>query len=124
MTVVYKSDLRHIDADCLLRATVESDSTSTKDNEDDVFIGALNVQDMATLQRNNAEFLAVIEHMEGNGNALPSVLACPRATSGPESALPMVLVKNLSGKIFQACLDDPTAGHLGNSRTLARIRQN
>ncbi|KAM7303262.1 DDE-type integrase/transposase/recombinase [Ixodes scapularis] len=35
----------------------------------------------------------------------------------------LVVPSSLQGEIFQACHDDPTAGHLGYSRTLARIRE-
>ncbi|KAM7314928.1 DDE-type integrase/transposase/recombinase [Ixodes scapularis] len=35
----------------------------------------------------------------------------------------LVVPSSLQEEIFQACHDDPTAGHLGYSRTLARIRE-
>ncbi|KAM7303474.1 retrovirus-related Pol polyprotein from transposon 17.6 [Ixodes scapularis] len=51
MTVMYKSSRKHNDADCLSRAPVEAGPACTNGNDDECFLGALNVSDMTALQR-------------------------------------------------------------------------
>ncbi|KAM7306521.1 Transposon Tf2-6 polyprotein [Ixodes scapularis] len=135
VTIVHKSGRKHNDADCLSRAPVESPPDSTDDDDDARFLGAVTDIDMGALQRDDPELRAVIDHLEGQGSSVPRVLArdLPSfvlrqgvlfkknfGTSNPPWLL--VVPASLREEIFQACHDDPTAGHLGYSRTLARIR--
>ncbi|KAM7310060.1 DDE-type integrase/transposase/recombinase [Ixodes scapularis] len=79
---------------------------------------------------------AVIDHLQCQGSSVPRVLARDLSsfilrrgvlfkknfgTSKP--AWLLVVPASLREEIFQACHDDPTAGHLGYSRTVARIRE-
>ncbi|KAM7290480.1 DDE-type integrase/transposase/recombinase [Ixodes scapularis] len=136
MTVVYKSGRKHNDADCLSRAPVEAGPACTKEDDDECFLGALDVSDMAALQRDDPELRALIEHLEGQGSAVPRgfVRTLPTFSirqgvlykenfSDNNTAWLLVIPSSLREEIFQACHDDPTAGHLGYSRTLARIRE-
>ncbi|KAM7294021.1 uncharacterized protein ISCGN_023568 [Ixodes scapularis] len=136
MTVVYKSGRKHNDADCLSRAPVEAGPSCTKEDDDECFLGALDVSDMAALQRDDPELRALIEHLEGQGSAVPRgfVRTLPTFSirqgvlykenfSDNSTAWLLVVPSSLQEEIFQACHDDPTAGHLGYSRTLARIRE-
>ena len=51
MTSVHKSCRKHSDADCLSRAPVESATAGSNDDDDECFLVAVNVNDMAALQR-------------------------------------------------------------------------
>lgn len=62
MTGVYKSDWRH--ADCLSRAPVKAEPAST-DDYDECCFGAVNVSDLAALERADPELRVLIEHLEG-----------------------------------------------------------
>ncbi|KAM7313608.1 Transposon Ty3-I Gag-Pol polyprotein [Ixodes scapularis] len=136
MTVVYKSGRKHSDADCLSRAPVETPSDSSDDDDDEFFLGAVNTDDMARRQRDDPELRALIEHLEGRGSAIPRVFSRALPTfairqgvlykenfGNNNSTWLLVIPTDLREEIFQACHDDPTSGHLGYSRTLARIRE-
>ena len=137
VTVVYKSGRKHSDADCLSRAPVESATGCAKDDDDDDrFLGAVSANDMAALQRDDPELRALIDHLEGRGGTIPrsfsrvlptfairqGVLYKKNFADGNTTWL-LVIPTGLREEIFQACHDDPTSGHLGYSRTLARIRE-
>ena len=134
VTIVHKSGRKHNDADCLSRAPVESPPDSTDDDDDARFLGAVTDTDMGALQRDDPELRAVIDNLEGKGSSVPQVLARDLSsfvlregvlfkknfgTSNP--AWLLVVPASLREEIFQSCHDDPTAGHLGYSRTLARV---
>ncbi|KAM7305530.1 DDE-type integrase/transposase/recombinase [Ixodes scapularis] len=85
--------------------------------------------------RDDPELRAVIDYHEGEGSSVPRALArdLPSfvlwrgvlfkknfGTSHP--AWLVVVLASLREEIFQACHDDPTAEHLGYTRTVARIR--
>ncbi|KAM7288282.1 Transposon Ty3-I Gag-Pol polyprotein [Ixodes scapularis] len=136
MTVVYKSGRKHSDADCLSRAPVETPSGCSDDNDDECFLGAVNTDDMARRQRDDPELRALIEHLEGGRSTVPRVFSRVLPTFAIRQGVlykenfgdnntPWLLVipTDLREEIFQACHDDPTSGHLGYSRTLARIRE-
>lgn len=69
ITVVYKSGLKHNDADCLSRAPIES--TSLEYEQDFPFLGALNTAEMAHHQRTDPELLLLIEYLEGRQVKVP-----------------------------------------------------
>ncbi|KAM7294064.1 Transposon Ty3-G Gag-Pol polyprotein [Ixodes scapularis] len=136
MTVVYKSGRKHSDADCLSRAPVETPSGCSDDDDDECFLGAVNTDDMARRQRDDPELRALIEHLEGGGSTVPRVFSRVLPTfairqgvlykenfGDNNSPWLLVIPTDLREEIFQACHDDPTSGHLGYSRTLARIRE-
>ena len=136
MTVVYKSGRKHSDADCLSRAPVETPSGCSDDNDDECFLGAVNTDNMARRQRDDPELRALIEHLEGRGGTVPRVFSRALPTfvlrqgvlykenfGGNNTPWLLVIPTDLREEIFQACHDDPTSGHLGYSRTLARIRE-
>lgn len=75
MPVVYKSGRKHGAADCLSREPVKlaPERTGNNDGVDDVFLSAVNISDIAALQRKHFELRALIEHLEGQGNVVPRV---------------------------------------------------
>ncbi|KAM7290794.1 DDE-type integrase/transposase/recombinase [Ixodes scapularis] len=94
------------------------------------------LDDMARRQRDDPELRALIEHLEGRGATVPRVFSRAPPTfvlrqgvlykeNFGDNSTPWLLVipTDLRAEIFQACHDDPTSGHLGYSRTLARIRE-
>lgn len=71
MTIVYKYGCKHSDADCLF--SVDSTPVSSDDEEDEDFLGAVKVADMARVERNDCGLHAVMEYLEGQGRAVPRV---------------------------------------------------
>lgn len=134
-TITHKSGRKHSDADCLSRAPVELPQADTND-DDDAFLGALQISDMASRQRRDPVLRKLFARLEGQDAALPHFLTRHLSTfcvrndvlykknfkANSRSYL-LVVPDNLRDEIMQACHDDPTAGHLGYSRTLARIRE-
>lgn len=134
MTVVYKSGRKHSDADCLSRAPIDSARSGT--DEDFPFLGAVSPSQMAQLQRDDPELLLVIQHLEGLDVRIPRAFArhissfslqnsvlYKRNFRNREDAFLLVVPTAMRQEILYACHDETTAGHLGVSRTLARIRQ-
>lgn len=135
ITVTHKSGRKHNDADCLSRAPVGSAPEDTNDDEDS-FLGAINATDMALRQRRDPELRHLMEHLAGRQSVLPRdfirVLPALSIRQGilykknfEPGGRPWLLVapEDLRGEIIEACHDDPSSGHLGYSRTLARIRE-
>lgn len=75
MTMVYKYGRMHNDAACLSRALVKAEPAYTKDDDYECLLGAVNVSDMAVLQRADPELRALIEHLEGRGTTVPRVFS-------------------------------------------------
>lgn len=134
MTIVYKSGRLHSDADCLSRAPVEAADTNYED--DDVFVGAVDIIAMSEKQRQDPELRLLIDYLEGHTSVVPKDFArsLPSfslrssvlykrnfASSGKEYLL--VMPTSLRDEVLLACHDEPTAGHLGYARTLARVKQ-
>ncbi|KAM7307342.1 K02A2.6-like [Ixodes scapularis] len=67
ITVAYKPGRKHSDADCLSRAPVET-SGCTDVDDDECFLGAVDFEDKAELQRDDPELRALTEHLEGRGD--------------------------------------------------------
>ncbi|KAM7308949.1 uncharacterized protein ISCGN_012580 [Ixodes scapularis] len=122
---------------CFSRASVESPPDITDDDDDARFLGAITDTDMGALQRDDLELRAVINHLEGQESSVPRFLARDLSSfvlrrgvlfkknfANSNPAWLLVVPASLREEIFQACHDDPTAGHLGYSRTLARIFRN
>lgn len=85
---MYKSGLKHRDTDCLSRDPVESAPAGTDDSDDEESIlGALNVDDMAALQRNDPELRALIEHLARGGRRVPRVFSQALASFAEHSRL-------------------------------------
>lgn len=92
---------------------------------------------MATSQRPDPELGALIDYLEGQNQVLPRHLArglasfCLRSgvlyrrnTEASGNLYLLVVPSDLRDEILFACHDEPTSGHLGFARTLARVRQN
>lgn len=133
-TVAYKSGKRHADADCLSRSPVE---TAAQDDDDTVFLGLVDTADLSRQQRDDIELLPLIDYLEGRTNSVPRLFTrglasyCLRRSvlykknfSPSGSNYLLVVPSSLRREILHACHNEPTAGHLGYTRTLARIRQN
>lgn len=68
----YKSGRKHSDADCLSRAPVELASERTNDaDEENVFLCAVNAENITEFQRYDPEPPALIEHMDGRHTTVP-----------------------------------------------------
>lgn len=71
MIVVYKSGRKHSDADCLSRAPVEPATGWAKDSDDDYpFLGAVIVNVIAGLLRDDQKLRAFIDHLEGHSTCV------------------------------------------------------
>ncbi|KAM7282037.1 DDE-type integrase/transposase/recombinase [Ixodes scapularis] len=135
VAIVHKSGRKHNDADCLSRAPVESPPESTDDDDDARFLGAVTDTDMGALQRDDPELRC--DRPPRRSRKFSSASLGPRLVKlrsaarralqeelrNEQPAWLLVIPASLREEIFQACHDDPTAGHLGYSRTLARIRE-
>lgn len=132
MVIQYKSGKQHSDADCLSRAPVEPAG-----GEDDVsFVCAVQATTVAKQQRNDQELRPLIDFLEGHTSTAPrlfsrglssfclinNVLYKKNFTPNGRSIL-LVVPTPLREDVLQACHDEPSAGHLGYTRTLARIQQ-
>lgn len=133
VTVVYKSGRKHTDADCLSRAPVET--TPPEVTDDDGFLCAVTASDLAQEQRNDPELRPLIDYLDGHitqpprpfrrvissfflhNNVLYKQSFDPRA----ETNL-LVVPSTMRDDILHACHDEPSSGHMGFTRTLARIR--
>lgn len=133
ITVVYKSGRKHSDADCLSRAPMES--APAEDGDDLLLPGVVSTADMTEYQRSDAELLKLIKHLEGQPVRVPRVFVrglssylmrnnvlYKRNFEHSKEKFLLVVPSALRPEILEACHDDPAAGHLGVSRTLARIR--
>lgn len=135
VTIAYKSGRRHSDADCLSRAPMGCGQAVT-DDDDDAFLGAVSSADMVTRQRSDPELRQVIAYLDDQLSAVPrafkrvvhaltlrdNVLYKKNFAAGGRSWL-LVVPDNLRTEIIESCHDDPTSGHLGYTRTLARLRE-
>lgn len=136
VTVVYKSGRKHSDADCLSRAPIQpAASTSTEDGQDFAFLGAVTTSEMAHHQKSDPELLLLIKYLQGQSVDVPRAFArglsafvlrnnvlYKRNFENNTATFLLVVPSLLRPEILEACHDDPSAGHLGVSRTLARIR--
>lgn len=131
ITVVYRSGRKHSDADCLSRSPLDS----TSSEEDDFpFLCVVKASDIAEQQRSDTELLPLIKFLEGHDSQVPRVFRrtlssfCLRGNvlykrnfrSNKEKFL-LVVPQVMRREILQACHDEPCSGHLGVSRTFARI---
>ena len=134
ITVVYKSGRKHSDADCLSRAPVEPPPQD--DQDDDTFLGPISADEFAEQQRADPELRSLVDYLEGKTVIVPKVFRRGLAsfflqndillkkTFSPLRANYLLVVPSaLRPEVLQALHDDPTAGHLGFSRTLARIQE-
>lgn len=135
MTVVYKSGRQHLDADCLSRSPIESPSADA--DECAGFLGIVDAAAISQQQQADRELNTLIEFLEGRATkvsrlfsrSLPSfclrdgVLYRKNFSPTGKSHL-LVVPEVLRREILQACHDEATSGHLGYTRTLARIKQN
>lgn len=134
VTIMYKSGHKHSDADCLSRAPVNHNSTD--EDGDAGFLGAVTPSDLAEEQRNDVELRPLIDYLEGRIPRPPKPFARGSASFclrndvlykenfGPTETPYLLVAPNvLRQEILQACHDEPSSGHLGFTRTLARIRQ-
>lgn len=133
ITVAYKSGRKHSDADCLSRAPVDSAATEIDNDED--FLGTLSAADFAAQQRADPELRDLIDYLQGRGTevrrpftrglstfCLHNGVLVKKNFSPTRTEYLLVVPSDLRNEILEACHDDPTSGHLGQARTLARIR--
>ena len=133
VTVVYKSGRKHTDADCLSRAPVES--TPPDQTDDESFLMAVTASDLAQKQRDDLELRPLIDYLEGQLKQPPrtfrrtissfflrdNILYKRNFDPSARTAL-LVVPSAMREEILNACHDEPSSGHLGFTRTLARIR--
>ncbi|XP_049268886.1 uncharacterized protein LOC119381901 [Rhipicephalus sanguineus] len=133
VTVVYKSGRKHTDADCLSRAPVES--TPPDQTDDESFLMAVTASDLAQKQRDDLELRPLIVYLEGQLTQPPrtfrrtissfflrdNILYKRNFDPSARTAL-LVVPSAMREEILNACHDEPSSGHLGFTRTLARIR--
>lgn len=67
VNVERKSGFKHGDADPLFRSPVDSAPAITDDDDNEHFLGAVNLNKMTALQQRNPELCALIEHLENEG---------------------------------------------------------
>lgn len=133
VSIVYKSGRKHSDADCLSRTPI--DKISIDEDDDGGFLGAIIPSDLAQDQQNDPELRPVIDYLEGCASQLPRPFARGRTSfclrnnvlykknfDATETTYLLVPPKALRKEILHACHDEPSSGHLGFARTLARIR--
>lgn len=90
---------------------------------------------VSRLQREDAEVVPLIDYLEGKTSCVPRLFAralpsfCLRHDvlykknfSPSGSSYLLVVPASLRNEVLHACHNEPTAGHLGYSRTLSRIR--
>ncbi|KAK8759172.1 hypothetical protein V5799_003195 [Amblyomma americanum] len=111
VTVVYKSGRKHSDADCLSRSPVDA---TPPDDDEDVFLGPISPSSFAQQQRSDPDLKGLIEYLEGK------VLV--KNFTANKTAYLLVVPTCLREEVLQASHDEPTAGHLGFTRTLHRIQ--
>lgn len=134
MTIVYKSGKRHSDADCLSRAPLERNPVESED--DTAFLGALEVTDLARRQRDDPELQPLIEYLEERSSHIPHLFrrsissfvlrdgVLYKKSFHPTSAPYLLVVPRcIRDDVLYACHDTPSSGHLGFTRTLARVRR-
>lgn len=135
MTVVYKSGRKHSDADCLSRAPVDPSTDAC--NDDDILLTALSASCLADQQCADLELRDVMEFLNGSNTTAPRAFRrvlpslCIRngllvkKNFAPNNTQYLIVVPpSLRNEILQASHDEPTSGHLGIARTLARIQEN
>lgn len=134
VTIVYKSGRKHSDADCLSRAPV--DPPSQDSDEDSAFFGVVTESDLAAQQRADPDLRVMIDYLEGRNVAVPrafkrnlpafclnnSVLVKKNFSPGTRAKYLLVIPPDLRDEILEACHDDPSSGHLGTARTIAKIK--
>lgn len=134
VTVVYKSGRKHSDADCLSRAPV--DPPPQDSDEDSAFFGIVTESALAAQQRADPDLRVMIDYLEGRNAAVPrsfkrnlpafslrnSVLVRKNFSPGTRANYLLVIPADLRDEILEACHDDPSSGHLGTARTIARIK--
>ena len=130
--VVLKSGGKHSDADCLSRAPVEcTKAASTESGLDIPFLGAVTSSQMAQHQKSDPELALLIKYLEGQPVDIPRVFSrglssfvlrnnvlYKRNFEHSTETFLLVVPTVLRSEILEACNDDPSAGHLGVSRTL------
>lgn len=134
ITIVYRSGRKHEDADALSRAPVGHPDMDLE--EADAFLGAVSDSDFMSRQRADQELRPVIDSLEGRNSHVPRHIArelssfCLRRgilykknARGSDKAFLLVVPADMRDDVLLACHDEPTSGHLGYSRTLARVRQ-
>ena len=132
--IVYRSGRQHSDADCLSRFPLSGDNESRDDDE--LFLGMIDVPTLSEKQRLDPELNRFIHYLDNPHEAAPRhirrVLQSLRFQDGvlyKENHHPqgdpwlLIIPTEMQGEVLEACHDHPPSGHLGYTRTLARIRR-
>ena len=106
------------------------------DQDDDTFLGPISADEFAEQQRADPELRSLVDYLEGKTVIVPKVFRRGLASfflqndilvkknfSPLRDNYLLVVPSALRPEVLQALHDDPTAGHLGFSRTLARIQE-
>lgn len=130
--VVYTSGRKHSDADCLSRAPV---GAPRNDDDDDAFLGPISSSTFAQQQRSDPTLQQLIKYIEGKASMPPAPfkrglssffmnngMVVKKNFAPNKVAYLLVVPSSLREEILQALHDEPTAGHLGFTRTLRRIQ--
>lgn len=106
------------------------------DDDDDAFLGPVSSDTFANDQRADPDLRGVLEYLEGKTDTPPK--AFRRAISSlclqndvlvkknftPQKTTYLLVVPvSLRQEVLEACHDEPTAGHMGLTRTLRRIQE-
>lgn len=134
ITVTYKSGRQHSDADCLSRAPVDPPADEIPDEA--ILLNAISTECLAERQSADPELRHIMDYLNGACTTAPR--AFKRALSSLCVRNGVLMKKNFSAsqtpylivvpmclrdEILQACHDEPTSGHLGVTRTLARLKE-
>lgn len=134
-TIVYKSGKRHLDADALSRCPLSADSSPHEPHAEIELSAVLDTIDVADAQLSDQELQPIVRHLLGP--TTPSSWRIQRRARlftlhdgvlyrknyEPHGRPWLLVVPRLLRKdIIRAHHDDPTAGHLGFSKTYFRIR--
>lgn len=135
-TVVYKSGKRHLDADNLSRCPLPNDSHLPPHAQRTDDTATLDNIDMATAQLSDDSLQPLIHYLQGQPTSCPqrtkrrarlftlrSDILYRRNYEPQGRPWLLVIPRHLQKKIIAANHDDPTAGHVGFSKTYFRIRE-
>ncbi|XP_053213836.1 uncharacterized protein LOC128397176 [Panonychus citri] len=132
--VVYKSGKHHKDTDCLSRNPVDEPNEPRIERDLNLLAITERINDLESEQRRNKRLNQIIEMLEGKiiitqkerrkvgkFTMVNNILnRCVFTRTGPK--LVPVIPSSLRREIMYSMHDDPLSGHLGQQKTLERVR--